>query len=172
MILAGRSFLFIQQEGSTALSIAMQRNFKDLALLIYGNVSFDPIGKPRKVCESTQCFFLAKSERFSLKCRLPKTTSIALTNHSLGWQSKSQSEVETNSLGYQARETACEKLTVGFYVTPDFWLVKQARNSSNANSFAVQIRVVLGQSLEALNLLALRSVDYKRINSHNIKQRE
>lgn len=37
------------KEGSTALSIAMQRNFKDLALLIYGNVSFDPIGKPRKV---------------------------------------------------------------------------------------------------------------------------
>ena len=50
MILAERSFLLIQQEGSTALSIAMQRNFKDLALLIYGNVSFDPIGKPRKVC--------------------------------------------------------------------------------------------------------------------------
>ena len=105
-------------------------------------------------------------------CRLPKTTSIALTNHSLGWQSNSQSEVETNSLGYQARETACERLTVGFYVTPDFWLVKQARNSSNANSFTVQIRAVLGQSLEALNLLALRFVDYKRINSHNIKQRE
>ena len=41
--------VILQQEGSTALSIAMQRNFKDLALLIYGNVSFDPIGKPRKV---------------------------------------------------------------------------------------------------------------------------
>ena len=40
---------FLYQEGSTALSIAMERNFKDIALLIYGNVSFDPVGKPRKV---------------------------------------------------------------------------------------------------------------------------
>ena len=43
---------------------------------------------------------------------------------------------------------------------------------AGCNSFTVQIRAVLGQSLEVLNLLALRSVDYKRINSHNIKQRE
>lgn len=42
-------------EGSTALSIAMQRNFKDLALLIYGNVSFDPIGKPRKKLPGLPC---------------------------------------------------------------------------------------------------------------------
>lgn len=42
-------------EGSTALSIAMQRNFKDLALLVYGNVSFDPIGKPRKKIGGLPC---------------------------------------------------------------------------------------------------------------------
>lgn len=42
-------------EGSTALSIAMQRNFKDLALLIYGNVSFDPVGKPRKKLPGLPC---------------------------------------------------------------------------------------------------------------------
>lgn len=33
----------------------MQRNFKDLALLIYGNVSFDPIGKPRKKIVGLPC---------------------------------------------------------------------------------------------------------------------
>lgn len=45
----------VDNEGSTALSIAMQRNFKDLALLIYGNVNFDPIGKPRKKLSAIPC---------------------------------------------------------------------------------------------------------------------
>lgn len=45
----------LDNEGSTALSIAMQRNFKDLALLIYGNVNFDPIGKPKKKLSGVPC---------------------------------------------------------------------------------------------------------------------
>jgi len=63
-------------------------------------------------------------ERFPNECRKTKTKVITLTNHNKNKNKMNQSEIEANTSNkHQAREKACEQVTIGFGLTSD-WLRK------------------------------------------------